>query len=140
MNICFDFRGQFDSGGSTSRRSKSKKFSGSEGSSSSRKKATKRNNTKRNNETSTLNSSDVSANWVEPKDAGQRRVQASDQSAGHWYTGSDGRKVCSNFSRMFNVITLFNLFTLIAMLVIKCCKLDVLFFVKKRNTNTTQVL
>jgi hypothetical protein len=147
MNICFDFRGQFDSGGSTSRRSKSKKLNGSEGSvdpniisSSSRKKATKRNNTKRNNETSTLNSSDVSANWVEPKDAGQRRVQASDQSAGHWYTGSDGRKVYSNFSRMFNAITLFNLFTLIAMLVIKCCKHDVLFFVKKRNTNTTQVL
>ncbi|WJX70965.1 hypothetical protein P8452_55015 [Trifolium repens] len=37
--------------------------------------------------------SDVSANWVEPKDAGQRRVQASGQSVGHWYTGSDGRKV-----------------------------------------------
>jgi hypothetical protein len=104
MNLCFDFRGQFDNGGSTSRRSKSKKLNGSEGwvdpkiiSSSSRKKTTKRNNTKssasksKNNET---NSSDVSANWVQPKDAGQRRVQASGQSVGHWYTGSDGRKVC----------------------------------------------
>ncbi|GAU49984.1 hypothetical protein TSUD_287490 [Trifolium subterraneum] len=61
-----DYMGQFDNGGSTSRRSKSKNLNGSE---------------------------DVSANWVEPKDAGQRRVQASDQSTGHWYTGSDGRKV-----------------------------------------------
>ncbi|KAK2420464.1 hypothetical protein QL285_031191 [Trifolium repens] len=98
-----DYMGQFDNGGSTSRRSKSKKLNGSEGwvdpkiiSSSSRKKTTKRNNTKssasksKNNET---NSSDVSANWVQPKDAGQRRVQASGQSVGHWYTGSDGRKV-----------------------------------------------
>ncbi|XP_045818674.1 uncharacterized protein LOC123911315 [Trifolium pratense] len=102
-----DYMGQFDSGGSTSRRSKSKNLNGSEGwvdpkiisSSSSRKKATKRNSTKssakksKKNETSKLNSSDASANWVEPKDAGQRRVHASDQSTGHWYTGSDGRKV-----------------------------------------------
>ncbi|KAK6946897.1 hypothetical protein RJ641_000370 [Dillenia turbinata] len=28
-----------------------------------------------------------------PKDAGKRRVSANSQSAGHWYTGSDGRKV-----------------------------------------------
>jgi hypothetical protein len=107
INLCFDSRGQFDNRGSTSRKTQSKKLNGSEGwvdpkiiSSGSRKRATKRNNTKssasksKNNETSKLNSSDVSANWVEPKDAGQRRVQASDQSAGHWYTGSDGRKVC----------------------------------------------
>lgn len=102
-SLCFDFRGQFDNGGSTSRRSKSKNLNGSEGLvdpkiiSSTRKKATKRNNTKKNNESSKLNSSNDSASWVEPKDAGQRRVQASGEPAGHWYTGSDGRKVCYNF-------------------------------------------
>lgn len=79
---------------------------------SSRKKATKRNNTKssvsrRKNEQSILNPSNVSGSWVEPKsgtmpkDAGRRRVQASGQSAvqssGHWFTGSDGRKVCEIF-------------------------------------------
>ena len=77
---------------------------------SSRKNATKRNNTKRSaskakNAQCKLNPSNVSGNWVEPKsrtsmpkDAGKRRVQASSQSAGHWYTGSDGRKVCEIFS------------------------------------------
>ncbi|KAI5432931.1 hypothetical protein KIW84_020298 [Lathyrus oleraceus] len=75
---------------------------------SSRKKATKRNSTKssvskRKSAQSILNPSNVSGNWVEPKsrtmpkDAGRRRVQASGQSAGqstgHWFTGSDGRKV-----------------------------------------------
>ncbi|CAK8532929.1 unnamed protein product [Lathyrus sativus] len=100
-----DYIGQFDNGGSTSRRSKSKNLNGSEGwvdpkiiSSSTRKKATKRNSTKKNNETSKLNSSNDSASWVEPKDAGQRRVQASGEPAGHWYTGSDGRKVYVNKS------------------------------------------
>jgi len=29
-----------------------------------------------------------------PKDAGQRRVHANGQSAGHWYTNPEGRKVC----------------------------------------------
>ncbi|XP_058758929.1 uncharacterized protein LOC131632167 [Vicia villosa] len=100
-----DYMGQFDNGGSTSRRSKSKNLNDSEGwvdpkiiPISTRKKATKRNNTKKNNETSKLNSSNDSANWVEPKDAGQRRVQASGEPAGHWYTGSDGRKVYVNKS------------------------------------------
>ncbi|CAL5185490.1 unnamed protein product [Lathyrus oleraceus] len=100
-----DYMGQFNNGGSTSRRSKSKNLNGSEGwvdpkiiSSSTRKKATKRNNTKKNNESSKLNSSNDSASWVEPKDAGQRRVQASGEPAGHWYTGSDGRKVYVNKS------------------------------------------
>ncbi|KAF8409554.1 hypothetical protein HHK36_005632 [Tetracentron sinense] len=42
----------------------------------------------------------VSGNWVTPKscasipkDAGKRRVHADGQSAGHWYTGPEGRKV-----------------------------------------------
>lgn len=109
--------------GSTSRRSKStnlnveESFNASEGwvdpkiispfgsGTSSRKNTTKRNNTKRSvskakNAQCKLNPSNVSGNWMEPKsragmpkDAGKRRVQASSQSAGHWYTGSDGRKV-----------------------------------------------
>lgn len=98
--------------GSTSRKNRSKNFVDGEtfnasegwvdpknvssfsGGKSNRKKATKRNSTK-------SSTSNVSANWVEPKsctsmpkDAGKRRVQASGQSAGHWFTGSDGRKVC----------------------------------------------
>ncbi|CAI8593959.1 unnamed protein product [Vicia faba] len=100
-----DYMGQFNNGGSTSRRSKSKNLNDSEGwvdpkiiPSSTRKKATKRNNNKKNNETSKLNTSNDSASWVEPKDAGQRRVQASGEQAGHWYTGSDGRKVYVNKS------------------------------------------
>ncbi|KAI5424644.1 hypothetical protein KIW84_030726 [Lathyrus oleraceus] len=56
------------------------------------------NNTKKNDESSKLNSSKDSASWVEPKDAGQRRVQASGEPAGHWYTGLDGRKVYLNKS------------------------------------------
>ncbi|XP_061342282.1 uncharacterized protein LOC133288513 [Gastrolobium bilobum] len=72
---------------------------------SCRQKGTKRNSTKtgmskRTNKTNKSNSSNVSCaseNWVEPKsmpkDAGKRRVQASGQSAGHWYTSSEGRKV-----------------------------------------------
>ncbi|CAJ2633998.1 unnamed protein product [Trifolium pratense] len=109
--------------GTTSRRSKSntlnveETFNASEGwvdpksispfgsGTSSRKKATRRNSTKSSvsrskNQQSKLNPSNVSGNWVEPKsctsmpkDAGRRRVQASSQPAGHWYTGSDGRKV-----------------------------------------------
>ncbi|XP_019455974.1 PREDICTED: uncharacterized protein LOC109356851 isoform X2 [Lupinus angustifolius] len=74
---------------------------------SSRKKTTRRNSTKSNvskgkNKKDKSTSSNVprtSTNWVEPKscanmpkDAGQRRVQASGQSSGHWYT-SDGRRV-----------------------------------------------
>ncbi|XP_004491393.1 uncharacterized protein [Cicer arietinum] len=114
--------------GSSSRRSKAKNlnveqiFNASEGwvdpkiispfssGTSSRKKATKRSSTKSSvskskNGQSKLNPSNVSGNWVEPKsctsmprDAGKRRVQASSQSAGHWYTGSDGRKVYVNKS------------------------------------------
>lgn len=76
---------------------------------SSRKKATKGNSSKNGasrgkNKTNKSSSSNVlcsSANSVEPKsctsmpkDAGKRRVQASDQSAGHWYTSPEGRKVC----------------------------------------------
>ncbi|KAI5424646.1 hypothetical protein KIW84_030728 [Lathyrus oleraceus] len=56
------------------------------------------NNTKKNDESSKLNSSNDSASWVEPKDAGQRRVQASGEPTGHWYTGLDGRKVYLNKS------------------------------------------
>ncbi|KAK2397178.1 hypothetical protein QL285_058782 [Trifolium repens] len=97
-----DYMGQFDNGGasrtpgvqkrrvngSTNRRSKSNNliveetFNASEGFDSGisgRKKATRINSTK----TCTSMS----------KDAGRRRVQASSQPAGHWYTGSDGRKV-----------------------------------------------
>ncbi|OIW02870.1 hypothetical protein TanjilG_29646 [Lupinus angustifolius] len=73
---------------------------------SSRQKTTKRNSrsnvSKGKNKTEKSTSSNVScssSNWVEPKrcsnmpkDAGKRRVQASAQSSGHWYT-SDGRKV-----------------------------------------------
>ncbi|KAI4308012.1 hypothetical protein L6164_031131 [Bauhinia variegata] len=75
---------------------------------SSKRKTAKRNSTKISRpkgkgKSDKSNSSEVlsaSANWVEPKscanmpkDAGKRRVQASGQSVGHWYTGSDGRKV-----------------------------------------------
>ncbi|KAK7276825.1 hypothetical protein RIF29_17971 [Crotalaria pallida] len=74
---------------------------------SSRKKTTKRNSTKnsvsrgknKTNKSTSSNVSYASENWVEPKscanmpkDAGKRRVQASAQSSGHWYT-SDGRRV-----------------------------------------------
>lgn len=72
---------------------------------SSRKKATKRNSTKNsvsksNNKTNKSNPSNQSSEgWVEPrsctslpKDAGKRRVQASGQSAGHWFTSPEGRK------------------------------------------------
>lgn len=74
---------------------------------SSRGKTTKKNNTKntvrkRKSKSNIPNSSEnlnASASWVEPKgcanvpkDAGKRRVQASGNSAGHWFTGSDGRK------------------------------------------------
>lgn len=45
--------------------------------------------------------SQAPGSWVEPKshartpkDAGKRRVQANGESAGHWFTNSDGRKVC----------------------------------------------
>ena len=45
--------------------------------------------------------SQAPGSWVEPKshastpkDAGKRRVQANGKSAGHWFTNSDGRKVC----------------------------------------------
>lgn len=31
-----------------------------------------------------------------PKNAGKRRVHADGQSCGHWYTGSDGKRVSSN--------------------------------------------
>ncbi|XP_027332780.1 uncharacterized protein LOC113847726 [Abrus precatorius] len=83
---------------------------------SSRKKATKRNSAKNNvsksknktnksNKSNSANVSPASANWVEPKsctstpkDAGKRRVQASGQSAGHWYTSPEGRKVYVNKS------------------------------------------
>lgn len=79
---------------------------------SSRKKATKRNSTKNSVSKSKNkayksnheNLSFASADWVEPKscsslpkDAGKRRVQASGQSAGHWYTSPEGRKVCECF-------------------------------------------
>ncbi|KAJ1389574.1 hypothetical protein SESBI_38191 [Sesbania bispinosa] len=88
-------------------------ISPSRGGETSRKKATKRNSSKnsvskRKNETNKSSISNVScasADWVEPKscssmpkDAGKRRVQASGQSAGHWYTSSDGRKVYVNKS------------------------------------------
>ncbi|CAJ1971394.1 unnamed protein product [Sphenostylis stenocarpa] len=78
---------------------------------SSRKKATKRNNTKNSvskgkskaNKSNPANQSCASGDWVEPKsctslpkDAGKRRVQASGQSAGHWYTSPEGRKVYVN--------------------------------------------
>lgn len=91
---------------------------------SSRKKATKRNSTKNSvskskNETNKLNSSD----WVEPKscasmpkDAGKRRVQASGQSAGHWYTGSDGRKVSEKKSENCYVFSWLNLFIFLVLL------------------------
>ncbi|CAL0317479.1 unnamed protein product [Lupinus luteus] len=73
---------------------------------SSRQKTTKRNSKsnvskgkKKTHKTTSSNVSCTSTNWVEPKrcsnmpkDAGKRRVQASAQSSGHWYT-SDGRKV-----------------------------------------------
>ncbi|KAK7385957.1 hypothetical protein VNO78_31963 [Psophocarpus tetragonolobus] len=80
---------------------------------SSRKKATKRNSTKNssrsknkaNNNSNPSNLSCPSGDWVEPrrcttlpKDAGKRRVQASGQSAGHWYTSPEGRKVYVNKS------------------------------------------
>ncbi|BAT80718.1 hypothetical protein LR48_Vigan07g022200 [Vigna angularis] len=78
---------------------------------SSRKKATKRNSTKnsvskgKGNKSSPANQSRASGDWVEPrscasspKDAGKRRVQASGQSAGHWYTSPEGRKVYVNKS------------------------------------------
>ncbi|RDX64721.1 hypothetical protein CR513_56685, partial [Mucuna pruriens] len=72
---------------------------------SSIKKTTKRNSTKNSvskgknkaNKSNPANLSHASAEWVEPKnslpkDAGKRRVQASDQSGGHWYTSPEGRK------------------------------------------------
>ncbi|KAE9606350.1 hypothetical protein Lalb_Chr10g0106941 [Lupinus albus] len=73
---------------------------------SSTQKTTKRNSksnvSKGKNKTDKSTSSNVSCpstNWVEPKrcsnmpkDAGKRRVQASSQSSGRWYT-SDGKKV-----------------------------------------------
>ncbi|XP_027941848.1 uncharacterized protein LOC114195541 [Vigna unguiculata] len=81
---------------------------------SSRKKATKRNSTKKNsvskgkgkaNKSSPANQSRASGDWVQPrssasspKDASKRRVQASGQSAGHWYTSPEGRKVYVNKS------------------------------------------
>lgn len=49
--------------------------------------------------------SQAPGSWVEPKshartpkDAGKRRVQANGESAGHWFTNSDGRKVYINRS------------------------------------------
>ncbi|MED6173576.1 hypothetical protein PIB30_060849 [Stylosanthes scabra] len=72
---------------------------------SSRKKATKRNTSrkKQTNKSSSSNVSYTTTNWVEPKsctnipkDAGKRRVQATGQSAGHWFTSSEGRKVYVN--------------------------------------------
>ncbi|TKY57280.1 hypothetical protein E2542_SST21726 [Spatholobus suberectus] len=75
---------------------------------SSRKKATKRNSTKNGVSKSKNKANNLScapAEWVEPKscaslpkDAGKRRVQASGQSAGHWYTSPEGRKVYVNKS------------------------------------------
>ncbi|KAL2316763.1 hypothetical protein Fmac_030639 [Flemingia macrophylla] len=80
---------------------------------SSRRKATARNSTKNSvskgkskaNKSNTANLSGAPAGWVEPKsctslpkDAGKRRVQASGESAGHWYTSPEGRKVYVNKS------------------------------------------
>lgn len=80
---------------------------------SSRRKAATRNSTKNSvskgknkaKKSDTANLSCAPAGWVEPKsctslpkDAGKRRVQASGQSAGHWYTSPEGRKVYVNKS------------------------------------------
>ncbi|KAK7372027.1 hypothetical protein VNO80_05395 [Phaseolus coccineus] len=80
---------------------------------SSRKRATKRNSTKNSvskgkskaNKSIPANQSCASGDWVDPrssasspKDAGKRRVQASGQSAGHWYTSPEGKKVYVNKS------------------------------------------
>ena len=57
-----------------------------------------RNKSKKSNAEEVLH---APGSWVEPKshastpkDAGKRRVHANGQSAGHWFTNSEGRKVC----------------------------------------------
>ncbi|KAJ7963829.1 Rho GTPase-activating protein [Quillaja saponaria] len=75
---------------------------------SSKQKPTKRNSFKKSSvkgknisdQSNSVRNLYASESWVEPqscanmpKDAGKRRVQASGQSVGHWYTASDGKKV-----------------------------------------------
>ncbi|XP_057972608.1 uncharacterized protein LOC131160739 isoform X2 [Malania oleifera] len=55
---------------------------------------------KKSENSSAAKASNASGSWVNPKcdastpkNAGKRRVCADGQSSGHWYTGSDGRKV-----------------------------------------------
>ncbi|KAL5735980.1 hypothetical protein ACOSP7_030442 [Xanthoceras sorbifolium] len=56
-----------------------------------------RNKSKRSNVEEVLHASggwiDPKSSATNPKDAGKRRVHASGQSAGHWYTSPEGRKV-----------------------------------------------
>ncbi|KAJ7960764.1 Rho GTPase-activating protein [Quillaja saponaria] len=80
---------------------------------SSKQKSTRRNSVKKSSrkgitKSDKLNSANnfcASDNWVDPKscanipkDASKRRVQASGQSVGHWYTASDGKRVYVNKS------------------------------------------
>lgn len=58
---------------------------------------------KRSRSNANAMASQASEGWVNPKtcatiprDAGKRRVRADSRSAGHWFTGQDGRKVTSN--------------------------------------------
>lgn len=71
-------------------------------------KTSKTNNIKKSSEkargeSKKLNSREVfqtSGSWVEPRGSGSfkkdvnRKVHGNGQSTGHWYTGSDGRRVC----------------------------------------------
>ncbi|KAB1228055.1 hypothetical protein CJ030_MR4G024735 [Morella rubra] len=79
-----------------------RQFSHEEASKQQATQQIKKSSTRRRNKSRKSNAEEVlhaSGSWVDPKsnastpkDAGKRRVQANGQSAGHWYTGPDGRK------------------------------------------------
>lgn len=88
------FRSQFNHGEATKPPGKQKDTT---------KPSTSRSRKKIKN-TKVQESSQGAESWVNPrtgagnpKDAGKRRVQAVGQSAGRWYTGSDGRRVSSHY-------------------------------------------
>lgn len=60
-----------------------------------------RNNSKRSKKSNNGEGLNTPGSWVDPKssistpnDAGKRPVHANGQSAGHWYTTPEGRRVC----------------------------------------------
>ncbi|KAK6229717.1 hypothetical protein QQP08_021484 [Theobroma cacao] len=83
-----DYMSQFSNGESSKQRG-SQKGGGKKCSTSRRKKS----KNSKAEETASEGWVDLKSSAAIPKNAGKRRVHASDQPAGHWYTSPEGRKV-----------------------------------------------